>query len=344
MGAGGAMRISKLFLAFLTLNLVILAAPREAKAWGAEGHLTVCDLAYRNLTDPARKELNRLLLGPSGKGVTVSRDDVDLRTYTAFNVGCLEEDERPRKHPKDHFLNLDRNAPAVVVSDCAGAQKCILTGIARDLATLKDRSKPDQDRVLAVMAVGHWIGDIHQPLHISFADDAGGNGVDAKLTGKCGSSKYRVSNLHGVWDNCLLQAGLFERVRERVDYKPSWGERTITYRAVDTLLANTSVTEEKAIVQGGLVDWANESYAITREPGVMYCQLQNGVCRYSADLEALPAQGAPRTQQLTQAYLAKYQGVARERVRLAGFRLAHLLNVALDPNYTGPMANGTQPE
>jgi hypothetical protein len=194
------------------------------------------------------------------------------------------------------------------------------------------------------MAVGHWIGDLHQPLHVSFADDAGGNGIDAKLTGKCGSSKYRVSNLHGVWDNCLLQAGLFERVRKRDDYKPSWGERTVTYRAVDTLMANTSAAEERSMIQGSLVDWANESYAITRDPLVKYCELKSGVCRYSTDLEVLPDKGTPRTQELTQAYLVRYQGVAEDRVRLAGFRLAHLLNDALDPNYDGPSPNGDQPK
>ncbi len=336
------MRLFQILFVVFALGAGLFGGAPEAKAWGEYGHLTVCDLAYRNLTDKAREELNKLLAGPDGKGVTVSRGDVDLRTYTSFNVGCLEEDARPRRHPKDHFLNLDRGTAVISSPDCPGGNKCILAGIDRDLAILQDGSKPRKDRVLALMAIGHWVGDIHQPLHVSFADDAGGNGVDARLTGKCGTSNYRVSNLHGVWDNCLLQAGMFERVRKRADYKATWGERTITYRAVDTLMANTTATEEKELVKGTPVDWANESFAITRQPGVLYCTMAAGVCRYSAEQAVLPDGGAPRKQALSQDYLAAYERIAQERVRRAGFRLAHLLNTALDPGYAGPTANGAQ--
>jgi len=335
-------RLFQILLVVFALGAGLFGRAPEAKAWGEYGHLTVCDLAYRNLTDKAREELNKLLAGPDGRGVTVSRGDVDLRSYTSFNVGCLEEDERPRRHPKDHFLNLDRGTAVIASSDCPGGNKCILAGIDRDLAMLKDGAKPRQDRVLALMAIGHWVGDIHQPLHVSFADDAGGHGVAARLSGKCGTSRYRVSNLHGVWDNCLLEAGLFERVRKRADYKPTWGERTITYRAVDTLMANTTATEEKELVKGAPVDWANESLAITRQPGVLYCTIMAGLCRYSADQAVLPEGGQPRKQALSQDYLATYERVAEGRVRLAGFRLAHLLNAALDPAYTGPTANRGQ--
>ena len=41
------------------------------------------------------------------------------------------------------------------------------------------------------------IGDIHQPLHVSFADDRGGNFI--REAGPC------VNSLHTVWDTCIIE-------------------------------------------------------------------------------------------------------------------------------------------
>ena len=319
-----------------------LCSANAALAWGEYGHLTVCDLAYRNLTDNTQAELKKLFQVKTG-GIRVrSRAGTELRHYTSFNVGCLEEDARPRKHPEDHFINVARDTVSISNSACPGAGSCVLSGIQRDLGILKDSAASNEDRVFALMAVGHWIGDIHQPLHISFADDRGGNSIEAKLKGKCGTSKYRVENLHGVWDNCLLEAGLFEKVRKRKDFKKTWGPRTITYRAVDSLQANTTLTEEKSFVGIDPWRWADESFQITTQPKVNYCVRVGIMCQYSALIASLPAGASPRVQDLDQAYLAVYEGVAQDRVKRAGFRLAHLMNLALDPTYSEPIQNSTQ--
>ena len=52
--------------------------------------------------------------------------------------------------------------------------------------------------------------------------------------------------------------------------------------------------------------------------------------------------GKRRVQKLDQKYLAKFKDIAEERVKLGGFRLAHLINLALDPAYTEPVRNSTQ--
>ena len=208
---------ARLFL-FL-LSVLCIALPGQANAWGKFGHLVVCDLAYRNLTETSRAKLKELFQVKKG-GITVKGSGkLADRHYTSFNVGCLEEDELPRKHADDHFINVSRNTKSIDGATCPNNHECIFAGIERDFKTLKDEQAPNEARVFALMAIGHWIGDIHQPLHISFADDKGGNGIDAMLAGKCGHATYRVNNFHGVWDNCLLEALLFERVRLRDDFK-----------------------------------------------------------------------------------------------------------------------------
>jgi hypothetical protein len=44
--------------------------PETATAWGRFGHLVVCDLAYRNLTDPSKEALKKLF-NMTGGGITV---------------------------------------------------------------------------------------------------------------------------------------------------------------------------------------------------------------------------------------------------------------------------------
>ena len=335
------MRVSALLLC-APLLLTNYVASEPARAWGKFGHLTVCELAYRNLTPSSRDAVKALLRTGTGGIHVPAHGGVEARDYTSFNVGCLEEDELPRRHPSDHFINFARTTVAVTGDTCpaAAGDECIFEGIRRDFAMLKDTTKPQKDRAFALFALGHWLGDIHQPLHVSFADDRGGNGIDAKVTGGCGTVKYRPDNLHAVWDNCLLEAGLFDRVRKRADYRTTWGKRTITYRAVDTLLANTSLTAEKQIVQGEPWQWAAESYALTLDPAVRYCVKVQNSCNYSTTSITKPA--IKRFEQLDQTYPAQYERAAEERIRRAGFRLAHLLNQALDPTYTEPVQNSSQ--
>lgn len=342
---GGLIMRTSAFLITCLGSLLALAPAEPAQAWGKLGHLTICDLAYRNLTQTSRDEVKAILRSNRG-GITIpARGRTQPQHYTSFNFACLEEDEVPRRNPDDHFINLPRTATILSSSDCppAAAQgECILKGLQRDLAVLRDRRSSAEDRAFALMAVGHWVGDLHQPLHVSFADDRGGNGIDAKVDGGCGVVRYRPDKLHAVWDNCLLEAGLMDRVRRRADYRASWSRFTVTYRAVDTLLANTTLAQEQTLTAGEPWDWAAESYEITLDPAVRYCVRNGTSCAYSTSAVTLTRTGPRRIEQIDQAYLAQFAPIAEERLRKAGFRLAHLLNQALDPQYAGPTVNGLQ--
>jgi hypothetical protein len=330
-----------LSLFLLLSGLVAFAGP--AKAWGKFGHLVVCDLAYRNLTETSREKLKQLFNTGKGGVRVKGKGKMPDRRYTSFNVGCLEEDEIPRKHPDDHFINVSRDTKAIEGKACPTSASCIFEGIDRDLKILKDESASREDRVFALMALGHWIGDIHQPLHISFADDRGGNGIDVQLAGRCGRASGRPKNLHAVWDNCLLEAGLFERVRRRADFKRTWSRFTITYRAVDTLQARTGLMDELSFVKSEPWEWAAESYKMTLRPDLLYCVQVGNACQYSESMAVLTKNGPKRVQKLDQKYLAAFERLAEERVKKAGFRLAHLINQSLDPNYKEPARNSTQP-
>jgi hypothetical protein len=306
------------------------ALPTPAKAWGKFGHLTICDLAYRNFTEASRDELKTLFrIGQSGEGA-------NARVYSSFNQSCLEEDNS-RGRPNDHYLNVARNTSSITSPSCpVGVSTCILAAIDKDLGILKDRSQTPRKRAKALMSLGHWLGDIHQPLHVSFQKDRGGNYIRA--TGLCGNG--RDNPLHGVWDKCLLERYTFQKIKELPTYKPQWSRFTITYRAVDMFrdMEARDAARINTWLGGTPTTWANESYQTTIDPAAKYCVMQSGVCRYDEAREEYTG-GNDVTKwkvvPIDQAYIDRFGPVVELRIRQAGYRLAHMVNTALDPNYRG---------
>ena len=104
-------RIIMSAMAALATSLSI-AAPEPAMAWGKFGHLTICDLAYRNLTPESRAAVGEILQSRSG-GITVrGRGRMPDQHYTAFNYGCLEEDEGAAPQPRPPFHQRRSRRPA----------------------------------------------------------------------------------------------------------------------------------------------------------------------------------------------------------------------------------------
>jgi hypothetical protein len=55
------------------------------------------------------------------------------------------------------------------------------------------------ERTEAFKFIVHFVGDIHQPLHVSFESDYGGNKIKGTFLGK------ERLNLHSIWDESIIQ-------------------------------------------------------------------------------------------------------------------------------------------
>ncbi|PWA79333.1 endonuclease 4 [Artemisia annua] len=53
----------------------------------------------------------------------------------------------------------------------------------------------------ALMFLSHYIGDVHQPLHVSFTTDEGGNTITVRWY-------KRKTNLHHVWDSDIIESAM----------------------------------------------------------------------------------------------------------------------------------------
>ena len=283
------------FLFFLT--------PGPALAWGESGHYTVCEIAYLNLTPTARAEVDRLIAVGGG--------------YDGFTQSCTFPD-KPRQRASEHFANYPRSLTRVTGPACAGGRACIISAIEGDLAVLRSPSASDEDKSKALKFIGHWYGDIHQPLHISFADDQGGNLIDQR--GPCQFS------LHSAWDTCIVERRLFAPGGDRVARAKA---------AAATLNAAIMEQQRRSWRQSAPWRWAAESFEVSRRAATGYCVRKPGACWYSAT-EQTYADGDPkRVQNVDDAYLDWAKPIVADRLQRAGIRLAHSLNKSFDPGYSG---------
>ena len=105
--------------------------------------------------------------------------------FTLFSKACTWPD-RPRKRASEHFVNLPRAAIGLGDDPCPMGPPCVVTAIDADLAILSQADAPAPARLAALKFLGHWVGDVHQPLHVSFKDDRGAmrslNGIRIKLS------------------------------------------------------------------------------------------------------------------------------------------------------------------
>ncbi len=169
----------------------------------------------------------------------------------------------------------------------------MLTAILNDSKVLSSKAETDADRLIALRSLGHWVGDIHQPLHVSFEDDRGGNNI--RVTGQC------VGNLHATWDNCLVLYAVGPDALEA---------------ATDLADAITPEMRERWNASDPR-DWANESFAVTEAVKTGYCVMHGSSCDLPGGSVSIGA-----------GYLDANEPVVKEQLQKAGVRLARLLDVA----------------
>lgn len=280
-------RISK-YLAVLATVL-----PVCAYGWGETGHRVVCQIAFDELHDRARTEVERLL-------------DLDP-AFQSFADSCLFADTPERIRVYDHFMNVPRSAAAITADECPLAETCVVGAIPADLSVIADPESSDAEKLLALKLLGHWVGDIHQPLHVSYQDDRGANHIAVDVD-------MPDANLHGVWDYNIITANL------GTDYASI---------AAD-LRASISDWQRASWLGSSPVEWANESYQITISPSVGYCVRQQDACWYTGERLILRDSDRRRRMDISDEYLSMHGAIVSQRLQQAGLRLSELLNQVFD--------------
>jgi hypothetical protein len=176
------MQVITIFRSVIAMGMALLIT--NVYAWGKEGHQVVAKLAETQLSAKARIEVDRLLaLEP---GATLS------------SVSTWPDEQRNRATSHWHYVNFPRDSCAYQAARECPDGNCLVGVIDKQLEVLAS-SAPDDARLIALKYVVHFTADVHQPLHVGYLDDRGGNSFQVQAFNK-------GTNLHALWDSGLIKS------------------------------------------------------------------------------------------------------------------------------------------
>jgi nuclease S1 len=213
---------------FLVTALAASPHPTPAPAvfWYDLGHRIVADIAERRLTPEAARAVRDILGGQRMSDAAVWADNIKQYRHDADPL---------------HYVNIPLGATNYdSARDCPNG-KCIIAAIASDRQVLANPASSALDRAEALRFLIHFVGDLHQPLHVADDNDRGGNRRIVYLEGDS-------MNLHQVWDGELL----YHVGMDEATYLPR------LERKMDTM-------DLAGLEQGTVVDWAMEGHRIAVE-------------------------------------------------------------------------------
>lgn len=189
----------------------------------------------------------------------------------------------------------DLQGPASGLIDTESEADNVVTALDYNTLILSDPSRSAADRAVALCWVLHLMGDIHQPMHTGAMFSA-----EIFARGDLGGNRMPVGerNLHSVWDRALREFGVADSLPE--------------------VLAGVSgfSTPRLAGVESDWTAWMAESRQLLQ--AVVYTDAMKAAVRQA---DARGADDLP-AQQLDAAYRQQMQRLAKQRLGLAGLRLA----------------------
>jgi hypothetical protein len=305
----------KLRAAPVLILLLVLAWAPPAHAWDALGHRVIARIAWDQLSPRARTNAIHLLReAPAWSGIAelrpadVPEAERDREWFVRVSVWADQLRARERSaglpattewHYVNHFWE-QRNGRVVQRPDIPVLGQ-LVAQLERIGATLGDASRPDTARALDLAWALHLVGDGHQPMHNSARitarepeGDRGGNLFEL-------SGLYPNNNLHAFWD------GLIGR---QFPWRPEDRTEADYVGGIAAALAanNPRAPLAPVLLPGEFATWSRQGAAIAQR--VAY-------------------RGVTRGERPSAAYRRAAWGAAEERVVLAGYRLADLLERTL---------------
>jgi hypothetical protein len=292
----------------------------STSAWDGGGHEVVATIAFDHLNPKAKKavaDLARELQNPE-------------QVYDAISLACWMDDIKKNAAMPDygkflswHYIDIGiapgDPLPLFEPGDDNEIHGNVVQALKRSIVVLKGGTDPYvTSKAMASALAMHLVGDIHQPLHCAtkyffsygkLRQDQGGNKEDV-VNGPPDDLKF---NLHAFWDSAWRAS--FDETSGRVMLDPLYQDQRVHNPARVRALAEEWEKQPppNADLDTHIDQWARESNAVARDfayreltvtDNKKYCRLSSG-------------------------YVAKAQQISRERLVLAGFRLARLLNDTL---------------
>lgn len=201
----------------LGLLLLTISVSNNCLAWGKKGHELVAEIAFRFLDD-STKEIVKNFLGNLNIKEAANWMD-DERSNSFYNYMRTW-----------HYVNVEKDDTYKPSSERDIIT--VLHSAITELKNYKNVSKKDIKRDL--LLIFHLVGDLHQPLHVGYGSDKGGNTIDV-------SSPAMSGILHVIWDSQIIDT------------------RGINIDSCMQVYPTLSETEVKQIQKIDVLGWMNQS-------------------------------------------------------------------------------------
>ena len=151
-------------------------------AYGQIGHRIIGEIAQNNLNEQASKQLMALTDGAKLAKLSTWADEI-------------RSDKNWNHAAPWHYVSINDDQTWETVKRNPDGD--IIESLIRFEKVLRDPKANKQDKWQALAFYIHFVGDLHQPLHVGYSHDRGGNDVKLKWFGE-------HTNLHAVWDSKLI--------------------------------------------------------------------------------------------------------------------------------------------
>ncbi|MBF4485764.1 S1/P1 nuclease [Flavobacterium sp. CSZ] len=164
----------------ITLLTILCLLPAKSLAWGRKGHALVAEVAFNYLDNETKKIVLGYLDGMTIEDAANWMDDI--------------KDDKSYDYMKPyHYTNIDKGQE--VIEQSGSNIIYILNKTIKELQNPKNLTK--QEIKTKMLIVFHLVGDLHQPLHLGYGSDKGGNTAQINFKGQ-------GTNLHSFWDSGII--------------------------------------------------------------------------------------------------------------------------------------------
>lgn len=159
---------------------LLLITSTKSFAWGSRGHAYVAEVAFKYMDAQTRKNMEYYL------------DGMSIEEAANWMDTIKKDSENDFMKPY-HYIDIERGSKEMPAGDN------IITILNKTLSELDHKSSLSRDEIKKdILFLFHLIGDLHQPLHIGYPGDKGGNDIKLNFVGS-------DSNLHSVWDTGIIE-------------------------------------------------------------------------------------------------------------------------------------------
>ena len=171
----------------LLLFSLVAACSIVLISWGALGHRTIGRIASRHLSPKAKQSIDELLGSESLADVSTYADDIRSKEEFKYTAPW-------------HYINIPAGYNFEQFSEEVRNMKedNVYKAVKKCESELKNPSQSNDEKAFALKLIVHFVGDLHQPMHVSHSEDRGGNSINVTFNGQ-------EANLHSLWDSRLIE-------------------------------------------------------------------------------------------------------------------------------------------